>query len=104
MTTRPYRRQYKLHGPLEDRMMYSTRYRRALGRIRVLERAASHAMVLDRELFIGMKVATCGACLPAIGTMLWHGGNHALVWFDGADAPMVWPLANMEIALAEAAV
>jgi hypothetical protein len=101
------RRPYQRYTREEDELSFSYRYHCALGRIRTLEAAAERAKMLGDEQALsdrrGVRVSTYGACLPAIGTMLWHGGTHALVWFDGTDAPVVWPLANVEIALMEAA-
>jgi hypothetical protein len=90
-------RPYHLHTRAEDELMYSYRYRCALGRIRALEEIIARMQLLDGAL-IGVRVSTCGACLPAFGTLVWKGGAYALVWFDGSDAPVAWPLVNIEIA------
>lgn len=90
-------RGYHRHTKEEDELCFSTRYNRALARIRVLEEASKRWRKWEADIGLGIRVNTRGACLPASGLMLWNGDGFALVWFDGCDQPVVWPCNDLEV-------
>ena len=86
---------------------YSTRYRRMVRRLRILEEVVERRRLLDAKSVSGRlidfaSVKTCGACSPATGALLWKGGAFALVWFAGCDRPVVWPSSDLEVVEVEA--
>lgn len=93
-------RPWHRHTRAEDELSWSYRYLLKCAEIRTLKEVAERRKILDdmaaRSNNI-VNVRTCGQCLPASGVMLWKGGGYSLVWFEGADAPMVWPCANLEV-------
>ncbi len=93
-------RAWHRHTAEEDALTYAYRYRLARAEIRALKAASDRLLAIDAKWVQGtvsIPVRTCGSCLPASGDMLWRGGGFALVWFEGSDAPMVWPYADLEV-------
>ncbi len=84
----------------EDDLTYHYKYHLKLAEIQALKEDAKRSLALDiRSLEVnGIRVRTFGECLPASGVMLWKGGGYTLVWWDGGDAPMVWPVGDLEVA------
>ena len=83
----------------EQELKFAYRYKKALNRIHELEDSIFKRQEFDAiEKHRGLVVKTTADCLAASGVMLWHGQRHALIWFNGCDQPVVWPLADLVIA------
>jgi hypothetical protein len=93
-------RAFRLLTGTKDDLAVSYRYSCALATIRQLKNQITRIETLNKASDIGdqqIGVKTHGDWTPASGLMLWRGGNFALVWFDGADAPTVCPFSSLVI-------
>ncbi len=88
-------RSWRRHTLEEDKLRYSTRYTRKLAEVQALKEVVKRLITL-KTTTSGIRVKTCGACLPASGEMLWKGDGYALVWWEGSGAPTVWPASDLD--------